>query len=69
MENEPIITVPALTLLCCNDGFNDDNPRPWAVTLNAYGPDAGVVSTIATFATEEEAKSFIAECRRGQHRA
>jgi hypothetical protein len=65
MGNEPIITVPALTLLC----FNDGNPRPWAVTLNVYGPSADSVSTIATFDTKEEAEAFIAECRRGLHRA
>jgi hypothetical protein len=67
-KHEPITPVPALTLLCFDDGFNDDNPRPWAVTLNTYGPGADSVSTIATFETEEEAKAFIAECRRGLHR-
>ena len=62
---EPISAVPALTLLEPNDGCL----APWAVTLNDYGPDADSVSTVTTFDTKEEAETFIAECRRGLHRA
>jgi hypothetical protein len=65
IKHEPISTVPALTLF----NFDDGNPRPWAVTLNDYGPYADSVSTITTFDTKEEAEAFIAECRHGLHRA
>ena len=62
---KPRSTVPAFTLF----NFKDSNDHPWAVTLNDYGPDADSVSTIVTFDTEQEAETFIAECRRGLHRA
>jgi hypothetical protein len=57
---KPISTVPALSMF----KFNDGQPRPWAVTVNDYGPGADEVSTILTFDTEEEAKAFIAEEKR-----
>jgi hypothetical protein len=53
----PISTVPAFSLF----RFNDDQPCPWAVTINDYGPEADSVSTILTFETEAEALAFIAE--------
>jgi hypothetical protein len=58
IENKPISTVPAFTLLGPN---NDGKGAPWAVTINDYGPDADSVSTILTFDTKEEAEAFIVE--------